>query len=88
VERVRQLRVSLERCQERVKYCERQLSDFVKSADMSDPRQQRCWKKLGSDLERAENDVRWIQKQLDDLRIEQMGRTALAKPLALNGVLF
>ena len=67
VERVHQLRVSLERCQERVKYCERQLSDFVKSADLSDPRQQRCWKKLGSDLERAENDVRWIQKQLDEL---------------------
>lgn len=65
--RVDQLRVSLERCRERREYCERQLSDFVKSADLSDPRQERCWKKLRSDLERAEADIRSIQKQLDDL---------------------
>lgn len=65
--RVHQLRVSLERCRERREYCERQLSDFVKSADLSDPRQERCWKKLRSDLERAKADIRWIQKQLDDV---------------------
>ena len=65
--RVHQLRVSLERCRERREYCERQLSDFVKSADLSDPRQERCWKKLRSDLERAESDVCSLEKELDDL---------------------
>jgi hypothetical protein len=67
VERVHQLRLSLERCRERREYCERQLTEFVKSADLSDPRQQRCWKKLRSDFERAESDVRSLEKQLDDL---------------------
>jgi hypothetical protein len=67
VERVHQLRVSLERCQERREYCERQLSEFVESADLSDPRQQRREKRLRADLERAESDVRSLEKQLDDL---------------------
>jgi hypothetical protein len=67
VEQVHQLRVSLERCRERREYCERQLSEFVESADLSDPRQQRREKKLRADLERAESDVRSLEKQLDDL---------------------
>jgi uncharacterized protein (DUF342 family) len=67
VERIHQLRVSLERCRERREYCERQLSEFVKSADLSDPRQQRREKKLRADLERGESDVRSLEKQLDDL---------------------
>jgi hypothetical protein len=64
---VQQLRVSLERCRERREYCERQLSEFVNSADLSDPQQQRCWKKLRADLERADSDVCSLEKQLDDL---------------------
>jgi hypothetical protein len=67
VGRVYQLRDSLERCRERKEYCERQLSNFVKSADLSDPRQERCWKKLRSDFERAEADILSLEKQLDDL---------------------
>jgi hypothetical protein len=67
VGRVHQLRACLERCRERREYCERQLTEFVKSADLSDPRQRRSWKKLRADLERAESDVRSLEKQLDDL---------------------
>jgi chromosome segregation ATPase len=65
--RVDQLRASLARCQDRRTYCERQLSDFAKSANMSDRQQQRALQKLRSDLTRAESDVSWLQKQLDDL---------------------
>jgi hypothetical protein len=65
--RVDQLRALLARCRERRAYCERQLLDFAKSADLSDPRQQRTLQKLQSDLSRAENDVCSLQKQLDDL---------------------
>jgi ABC-type iron transport system FetAB ATPase subunit len=67
LERVHQLRGSLERCRERREYCEGQLSEFIESADLSDPRQQRREKKLRADLERAESDVRALEKQLDDL---------------------
>jgi chromosome segregation ATPase len=65
--RVDQLRATLARCRDRMAYCERQLSDFAKSADMSEPQQQRALEKLRSDLRRAESDVSWLQKQLDDL---------------------
>ncbi|MGH6803644.1 MAG: hypothetical protein ACREC3_09795 [Methyloceanibacter sp.] len=63
----KQLRASLELCLARRNYCARQLSDFAKSADLSDLRQGRCFQKLKSDLQRAENDVYMLQKQLDDL---------------------
>ena len=63
----KQLRASLERCLARRNDCARQLSDFAKSADLSDPRQDRCFQKLKSDLQRAENDIYILQKQLDDL---------------------
>jgi hypothetical protein len=65
--RVDQLRAALAWCQDRMAYCERQLSDFAKSAEMSDPQHQRALEKLRSDLRRAESDVGSLQKQLDDL---------------------
>jgi hypothetical protein len=55
------------RCRDRRAYCERQLADFVKSADLSDPQQQRGLRKLRQDLQLVESDARWLQKQLDDL---------------------
>lgn len=65
--RAHRLRAFLERSRDHKNYCERQLSEFVKSADMTDPQQKRCWQKLRSDLQLAESDVSWLQKQLDDL---------------------
>ncbi len=63
----KQLRASFERCLARRNDCARQLADFAKSADLSDLRQDRCFQKLKSDLQRAENDIYILQKQLDDL---------------------
>ncbi len=65
--RLGQLRASLARCEYRRADCERQFFDFAKSADLSDPQQQRTLEKLLSDLRRAESDVSSLQKQLDDL---------------------
>ena len=65
--RLDQIRASLQRSQHRRKYCERQLSDFVETADLSDPNQERCWRRLSSDLERVESDIGWLQRHLDDL---------------------
>lgn len=61
--RSEQLRAFLKRFQDHKTYCERQLSDFLRSADKSDPRQEL----FRSDLQRTESIVRRLQKQLEDL---------------------
>jgi hypothetical protein len=65
--RVDQLRRAIARCRDRKAYCERQLTEFAKSADLSDRQQQRALGKLRLDLQRVESDLSWLQKQLDDL---------------------
>ena len=82
--RVSQLRASLARCQHCKAYCERQLFDVAKSADMSDPQQQRPLQKLRSDLRRAESDVSWLQQQLDDLSSSSTTCTRIFGPRSVT----
>ena len=65
--RLAQLRAALERSRDRVGYCQRQLDDYARTADLSTEPAQRTHRKLAADLQRAIDDARWIEKQLDDL---------------------
>ena len=63
--RAHQLRSALERAMLRVKHCQRELDRFTSYADLADPAQERTWRKLRSDTERAQRDAGWFQHQLD-----------------------
>jgi hypothetical protein len=67
MERTRDLRPSLERSRARKRRLERQLSEFSRAADTSDPKQQQDLKQLQNDLENANIEISALQKQLDDL---------------------
>jgi hypothetical protein len=62
-----QLRVDLEHCRERVRYAQRQLEDHTLTAGLSTELATRTLRKLAGDLKRAQDDNRWLQKELDDL---------------------
>ena len=62
-----QLRVDLEHCRERVRYAQRQLEDYTLKADLSTELATTTLRKLADDLQRAHDDTRWLQKELDDL---------------------
>lgn len=65
--RHQQLRNSLEDCRQRVKYAQRQLDEYTNTVDVSDASSVCTLRKLADDLERAKDDVRSLQEQLDDL---------------------
>ncbi len=58
-----QLRVDLEHCRERVRYAQL----YTLTADLSTELATRTLRKLAGDLKRAQDDNRWLQKELDDL---------------------
>jgi predicted nucleic acid-binding Zn-ribbon protein len=65
--RHQQLRTSLDGCRERVKYAQRQLDEHSSTLDLSDASSVQTLRKLANDLERAKDDARSLQEQLDDL---------------------
>jgi predicted nucleic acid-binding Zn-ribbon protein len=65
--RHQQLRISLEDCRERVKCAQRQLDEYAGTLNLSDASSLRTHRKLSDDLQRAQDDARSLQKQLDDL---------------------
>jgi hypothetical protein len=65
--RHQQSRTSLEDCRQRVKYAQRQLDEYTSTLDFSDASSVRTLRKLADDLQRAQDDARSLQEQLDDL---------------------
>jgi hypothetical protein len=63
--RMHQLRAALERSMNRVRHCERELDRFRDYCDLTDPKQERTFFKLRSDVDRAQRDAAWFQHQLD-----------------------
>jgi hypothetical protein len=63
MERVKQLRAFLERIQRHKKYCEQRLSEFARSGDVSDPKQEL----YRSDLLRTESMASRLRRQLDEI---------------------
>ena len=60
-----QLRDAIDRCQDRVRYAQREFDRFCGYADLSTEPQARQHRKLKADLERAQHDVAWLQYQLE-----------------------
>jgi len=65
--RTRELRSSLEHYRAWKRQLETQLSEYVGVADNPNPQQEHQLKTLQTDLEKAQNNVSSLQRQLDDL---------------------
>jgi len=65
--RTRELRSSLEHFRAWKRQLETQLSEYVGRVDNPNPQQEHQIKTLRSDLEKVQNNVSSLQKQLDDL---------------------
>ena len=62
------LRDALDRCRQRVDYCQAQFTRFCSSFYPRGPVQIRQHRKISQDLERARADVKWAEGQLERVR--------------------
>jgi len=65
--RTTHFRASLELAQSRLTYTRHELERAEKNHNPDDARAARSLRKLVTDVQRAQSDVAWLQKQLDDL---------------------
>lgn len=61
---IHELRAALERCEQRVKYCEQQFERFDVDSDDDDERATRLRRKLKDDWELAVRDAEHVREQL------------------------